>query len=182
MNIRLDSKYSCLSNGKYVYSSKNPDGTITHYWKQDLPHAPYLFMMAIGEFYKQTEEWRGVPISYYVDSSYSDYASDIFANTKEMLSFFFEKFDYFYPWQKYDQIVVDDFISGAMENTTASVFYSGVQRTFKELIDYNNDDIVAQELAHHWFGNLVTCESWSQIAMNEAFATYCEYLWFEYSR
>ena len=182
MNIRLDSKYSCLSNGKYVYSSKNPDETITHYWKQDLPHAPYLFMMAIGEFYKQTEEWRGVPISYYVDSSYSDYASGIFANTKEMLSFFSEKFDYFYPWQKYDQIVVDDFVSGAMENTTASVFYSGVQRTSKELIDYNNDGIVAHELAHHWFGNLVTCESWSQIAMNEAFATYCEYLWFEYKQ
>jgi len=85
-----------------------------------------------------------------------------------------------YPWQKYSQVVVRDYVSGAMENTTGVIFGDFVQKTERELIDNHNDGIVAHEMFHHWFGDYVTCESWANLTMNEGFANYSEYLWFEH--
>ena len=104
----------------------------------------------------------------------------IFSNTKEMLTFFSEKLGMDYPWDKYAQIVVRDYVSGAMENTTGVIFGKFVQKTERELIDNHNENIIAHELIHHWFGDLVTCESWANLALNESFANYGEYLWLEY--
>lgn len=178
--ITADSGYITLSNGLLISSKNNGNGTRTDHWKQKLPHAPYLVMMTIGDFVKVSDQWRGMEVSYYVEKAYEQYARDIFGNTPEMLEFFSNRLGFTYPWEKYAQIVVRDFVSGAMENTTANLYFSGVQRTKKELEDANYEYIVAHELIHQWFGDLVTCESWSNLPLNEAFANYGEYLWIEY--
>ena len=84
-----------------------------------------------------------------------------------------------YPWEKYAQVVVRDFVSGAMENTTAVIHGEFVQMDEREMLDRHEEDIIAHELIHHWFGDLVTCESWANLPLNEAFATYGEYIWRE---
>jgi aminopeptidase N len=148
----------------------------------DLPHAPYLFMMAVGEFSITIDEWNGKLLEYYVEPKYKADAKNIYKNTKPMLTFFSEKLGVPYPWAKYSQVVVRDYVSGAMENTTAVIFGDFVQMTTRELIDRGdlNESIVAHEMMHHWFGDLVTCESWANLPLNESFANYSEYLWFEH--
>ena len=149
-------------------------------WVLTEPHAPYLFMIAVGEFAVTRDTAGGVPLSYYVEPSYEEHAEYIFGNSAEMLSFFSEILNYPYPWDKYAQMVVRECVSGAMENTTAVVFYDYVQREKGDIIDDNNEAIIAHELFHHWFGDFVTCESWANLVLNEGFATYGEYLWQEY--
>lgn len=182
MYITVDDKYKTLSNGLLVSSKKNADGTRTDYWKMDKPHAPYLFMMTVGEFAVVKEKWRGIDVDYYVEPKYEAYAKDIFPFTTEMLEFFSKILDYPYPWQKYAQVVVRDFVSGAMENTTAVIFGEFMQKTRRELMDdhLTNEKIVAHEMFHHWFGDLVTTESWANLTLNEGFANYSEYLWIEH--
>lgn len=178
--MTVDSKYKTLSNGLLVSSIDNGDGTKTDYWKQTMPHAPYLFMMAVGDFAIVKDKWNGMDVDYYVEHEYEPYAQQIFGNTPEMLTFFSEKLGVRYPWEKYAQIVVRDYVSGAMENTTATVHGEFIQRTDRELLDETYEDIISHELFHQWFGDLVTCESWSNLPLNESFATYGEYLWREY--
>ncbi|MGB1206924.1 MAG: M1 family aminopeptidase [Chitinophagales bacterium] len=175
--ITVAENFVTLSNGDLVTSKSNENKTRTDVWKQTKPHAPYLFAIAVGEFAKVTDVWKGKSVEYYVEPKYEAHADAIFGNTPEMLSFFSDLLDYEYPWQKYSQVAVRDFLSAAMENTTASFFFENVQQTDRELLDSNHEDVIAHELFHHWFGNLVTCESWSNVALNEAFATYGEYLW-----
>ncbi|MGF1636754.1 MAG: M1 family metallopeptidase [Cyclobacteriaceae bacterium] len=175
--ITIEDSFVTLSNGKLISSTGAGDGMRTDYWRMDKPHAPYLFMMAIGEYAVIEDEWNDIPLTYYVEPAYAPYAKDIFGNTPEMLTFFSELIDYPYPWNKYAQVVVREFVSGAMENTTASVFMDRVQATRRELMDDDWDYIIAHELFHQWFGNLVTCESWANTPLNEAFANYSEYLW-----
>lgn len=178
--VTVEDRFTTLSNGVKVSSKKNPDGTRTDYWKMDIPHAPYLFMLAIGEYAVVMDKWKGIDVGYYVEKDFEPYARNIFAHTPEMLTFFSEKTGIGYPWPKYSQVVVRDYVSGAMENTTASVFGEFVQKTDRQLIDNSNESIVAHELFHHWFGDYVTCEGWSNLTVNEGFATYAEYLWKEY--
>ncbi|WKN42239.1 M1 family metallopeptidase [Tunicatimonas pelagia] len=184
MFITVDNRYVTLSNGTLVYSQvdeeSEPVPLRTDYWKMDQPHAPYLFMMAVGEFAVVEDQWNEMSVNYYIDSAYAAYADDIFGRTPEMLSFFSEKLGVKYPWSKYAQVIVQDFVSGAMENTTASVFYDALLVDDRELLDNHWDDIIAHELFHHWFGDLVTCESWANLPLNESFATYSEYLWSEH--
>ncbi len=179
--VTVDDKFETLSNGVLVSSKKNSDGTRTDYWNMDQPHAPYLFMLAIGEFAVVNDKWRNIPVDYYVEEEYRESAANIFPHTPDMMEFFSKKLGVDYPWKKYSQVVVRDFVSGAMENTTASIFGEFVQKHNHELAD--NDDInqliTAHELMHHWFGDYVTCESWSNLTLNEGFANYAEYLWFE---
>ncbi|MBK9567613.1 MAG: M1 family metallopeptidase [Saprospiraceae bacterium] len=178
--LTVDKKFSTLSNGKKISSKLNTDGTRSDHWKQDREHTPYLAMIAVGEFDEETDTWNSIPLHYYVDKGFGRHAKKIFNHTPEMLSFFTEKLKYPYPWDKYSQVVVREFVSGAMENTGAVVFGDFVQKTERELIDNDNDYIVAHEMMHHWFGNLVTCEDWSNLTLNEGFANYAEYLWFEH--
>ena len=180
MFITVDTIYTVLSNGEHIYTKAASDSTKTEYWKMDLPHAPYLFMMAIGNFKVVKDHWRGIDVNYYVEPKYEKYARSIFGNTPEMLEFFSTKLGYNYAWNKYSQVVVRDFISGAMENTTATVFMEALQCDDRQLLDENWDGIIAHELFHHWFGDLVTCESWANLPLNESFANYSEYLWSEY--
>lgn len=178
--ITVDKQFTTLSNGLLVSSRPNADGTRTDHWRQDKPHAPYLFMMAVGEYAVVRDKWNGLELSYLVEKPYEKHARAIFGRTPEMLSFYSRILDYPYPWDKYAQVVVRDYVSGAMENTGAVVFGESVQKDSRELADENDDDVIAHEMFHHWFGNLVTCESWANLTLNEAFATYGEYLWIEH--
>lgn len=183
--ITVEDKYVTLSNGKMISSKKNADGTRTDYWKQDLKHAPYLFMLGIGEFkvvkdYYTRPDGSKMDVFYYVEPEWEQYARDIFGETPAMIRFFSQRLGVEYPWDKYHQIVVRDYVSGAMENTGAVVFGDFVYKTRQELIDANDQSIIAHELFHHWFGDLVTAESWSNLALNEAFANYSQYLWDEH--
>jgi len=170
-----------LSNGLLVSSTPASGNMRRDHWKLDLPHAPYLAMIALGKWDKVSDYWRGRPVDYYVDPGYGPSAREIFANTPEMIEFFSKILGYEFVWPKYSQIIVKDFVSGAMENTTAVVFGDFIQFHKEDMIeDGVNDYIVAHELFHHWFGDLVTCESWANLTLNEGFANYAEYLWQEY--
>jgi aminopeptidase N len=180
LSVTVENKFKTLSNGLLVKSVANTDGTRTDYWKQEKPHAPYLFALIVGEYAVIKDKWRNIPLEYYVEPKYASSAKAIFGKTPEMIEFFSQKFGVDFPWAKYSQVPVRDYVSGAMENTTATVFGNFVQRTTRELLDFDNEAIIAHELAHHWFGDLVTCESWANTTLNEGFATYAEYLWNEY--
>ena len=178
--ITVRNDFKSLSNGRRVYSVSNGDGTRTDYWRMDQPHAPYLFMLAAGPFVEVQDEWRGKPVNYYVEPEYAPYARMVFGVTPDMMGYFSDITGVEYPWPRYDQVVVRDFVSGAMENTTASVFYDALQHDRRAHKDRHNEGIIAHELFHHWFGDYVTCESWSQLSLNEGFATYGEILWAEH--
>lgn len=182
MYITVEDKYKTLSNGLMISSKKNADGTRTDYWKMDKPHAPYLFMMAIGEYAVVHDKWRGIDVDYYVEPKYEPYARDIFPYTGEMLEFLSNKLGYPYPWPKFSQVVVRDYVSGAMENTTAVIFGQFMQKNKRELLDEHltNEKVEIHEMFHQWFGDLVTTESWANLTLNEGFANYSEYLWLEY--
>lgn len=180
IHITVPDQYVTLSNGSLEYTTANGDGTRTDTWRQEQAHSTYLTMLAVGEFTITRDKWRDIEVNYYTEPSYSSTASLVFGKTPEMMEFFSKKTGIDYPWDKYSQIVVRDFVSGAMENTTASVFFDRLNMTEGEYLDENHEDIIAHELFHHWFGNLVTAESWSNLPLNESFATYGEYLWEEY--
>lgn len=180
LHITVEDKYKTLSNGLLISSKKNKDGTRTDHWKMDMPNTPYLVMMAIGEFAVVKDKWRNIAVDYYVEPEYGPYAKNIFGSTPEMLEFFSKILGVDYPWQKYSQVVVRDYVSGAMENTSASLFGEFMHQTPREMLDGDYEDIIAHELFHQWFGDLVTCESWANLPLNESFATYSEYLWKEH--
>lgn len=179
--MTVDTPYVTLSNGKLIASKNNSDGTHTDHWKQDLPHAPYLAMMAVGDFAIVKDKWRNVPVHYYVEKEYEKYAKMIFGNTPKMMEFYSNILGVDYPWEKYHQIVVRDFVSGAMENTGAVVHFDLLQHDDRMHLDQPLEEVVAHELFHHWFGDLVTIESWANLPLNESFATYGEYLWMEHA-
>src|SRR5690606_25883012 len=141
----------------------------------------YALMFAVGKFeIIDDEPWNQIPVNYYVEPEYAPFAQKMFQNTPEMMGFFSEITGVPYPWNKYSQIVVRDYVSGAMENTTASLFGEFMNQNFREIADKNYEDVVAHELFHQWFGDYVTAESWSHINLNESFANYGEYRWRKY--
>jgi aminopeptidase N len=180
VRITVPKAYKTLSNGDLLYSSENPNGTRTDVWEQKLPHAPYLAMLAVGDFAVIEDKWRDKELLYYVEPAFKDDAKMIFNHTAEMLEFFSKTLGVDYPWEKFAQVVVRNYVSGAMENTGAVVFGEFIQHHKKRLIDDPNDGIVSHEMFHHWFGDLVTAESWSNLALNESFATYSDILWQTY--
>ena len=168
-----------ISNGRLLKQESLGNGMRKDHWKMDLPHAPYLVAIAVGDFAKVTASHGDLPLGYYVEKGFEKGAAKVFASTPEMISYFEKRLGVPFPWQKYDQIVVRDFVSGAMENTTASIFMEELLLDEREALDSEWDYIIAHELFHQWFGDLVTAESWSNLTLNEAFANYSEYLWNE---
>lgn len=180
--LTVPDKYVTLSNGKLTTQKKNTDGTRTDTWVMDLPHSPYLFFIGVGDFAVVKDTYKGKEVSYYVEKSYEKVARRIFGLTPEMMKFFSEKVTGIeYPWIKYSQIVGRDYVSGAMENTTATLHQESAQQNARELVDGNAwESTIAHELFHQWFGDYVTAESWSNLTVNESFADYSQLLWFEY--
>ena len=181
--MTVPAKYVTLSNGLLKSQVKNADGTRTDYWKMDLPHAPYLFFMGVGDFAVVKDIYKEKEVNYYVERKYEPYARKIFGNTPEMMKFFSTKLGVEFPWAKYSQIVGRDYVSGAMENTTATLHQESAYQNARQLADGNIwEETIVHELFHQWFGDLVTAESWSNLTVNESFANYSEYLWMEYKK
>lgn len=170
-----------ISNGRLSSSKTIPQNKEkTDWWTMDQPHSVYLTMLGVGNWKKTESESAAnqsgkVPVSSYVEPVFEKAANDHFKNTSEMIEFFGKYTGVSYPWGKFDQVCVREFVSGAMENTSCVVHN-------ERLMDAENDmeDYVSHELFHHWFGDLATCENWSDLTLNESFATYGEYLWREH--
>jgi aminopeptidase N len=179
LSLTVPAKYTTLSNGALRSQKTNKDGTHTDRWVMDLPHAPYLFMLAVGKFSIVKDSWHGKEVSYYVDPLYAKNARTMFLNTVEAIDYFSKLTGIPYPWNKYSQVKLYDF-GGAMENTTASAFGDNGQNSLRELADRNYDSGNIHELFHQWFGDYVTAESWANITLNESFADLSEILWAEH--
>lgn len=181
ISMTVPAKYVTLSNGKMTSQRKNPDGTRTDTWVMELSHSPYLFFMGVGDYAIVKDSYKGKEVSYYVEKDYEKVARKIFGYTPEMMSFYSTVLGVEYPWVKYSQMVGRNYVSGAMENTTATLHSEYLQQSARELIDGNKyEDYISHELFHQWFGDLVTAESWSNLTVNESMANYGEYLWDEY--
>ncbi len=179
----VSENFFVLSNGKLVSVTENPaQHTKTYHWSQQQPHPSYLVTVVIGEYEKLSAQHSALPVDYYVYRDRQEAGRKLFARTPEMIALLEQRFGVPYPYDKYAQILVDDFLFGAMENTSASTFTDRCLLDERAALDVNYEDIVAHELAHHWFGDLVTCKDWTQIWVNESFATYSEYLWREATR
>ncbi len=181
ISMTVPSKYVTLSNGLLISQKKNSDGTRTDYWRMDLPHAPYLFFMGIGDYVIIKDHYKKLPVDYYVEKEYAPVAKKIFGETPAMIGFYEKITGVPFAWPKYDQIVGRDYVSGAMENTSATLHQESAYQNARQLVDGNMwEEVIAHELFHQWFGDLVTTESWSNITLNESFADYSETLWDTY--
>ncbi len=179
--LTVPDSFTTLSNGAKVDSRLEGNGLRTDIWRMDKPIQPYAIMMAIGKFaVVEDKPWNGKEVSYYVEPEYAKYASQMFKNTPEMMEYFSGITGVPYPWNKYSQVVVRDYVSGAMENTTASLFGEFMYQNFREIADKDYEDVVSHELFHQWFGDYVTTESWTHLTVNESFANYGEQLWRNY--
>ena len=181
--LTVPSKYVSLSNGLLVKQIDNKNGTRVDIWKMDLPHAPYLFFLAVGDYAIVKDYYKGKEVSYYVEKEYEKEARQIYGKTPAMIAYYEKILGIDFPWAKYAQISGREYVSGAMENTTATMHNEMVLQDARELKDGNGwESTIAHELFHHWFGDLVTAESWSNITVNESFADYSQTLWLEHSK
>lgn len=192
MQVTVDAPLVALGNGELAGVKENPDGTRTWHWVQDEPIPNYLLALKVGRFVEVPLESarvgdRRVPLSVWVHQGEQERAAYAFARTPQMLEFFSTLFDYDYPWDKYDQVVLRNF-AGAMETTTMVGFQESHLKTPDDPVDdtpyydapapiWSYEDTIAHELAHHWFGDLVTCRSLGSLFLNESFASYAHTVW-----
>jgi len=191
VRVEVPSGFSVLSNGELVGSEKNePGATETFHWRMNDPHPSYLVTIVAGEFFVFGDRVtlapapgstvkREVPLTYLVPKGREEDGRRTFGRTPEMVTYFSELTGVPYPWNKYAQVVVSDFIFGGMENTTATTMYEHILLDARAAIDVTSDDLIAHELAHQWFGDYVTCRDWSEGWLNEGFATFMEHVWRE---
>jgi aminopeptidase N len=167
-----------ISNGRLVSSEKDPaTGLVAFHWSQESPHANYLITLCAGYFKKLEDQYKNVPLAFYTPASEIQDATDSFRDTKDIMGFFEEEIGVPYAWAKYDEICVNDFVEGGMENTSATTLTdSTLFRDDTENVR-DSDSLISHEMAHQWFGDLVTCKDWSHIWLNEGFATYYETLY-----
>ncbi|HEU0034776.1 MAG TPA: M1 family aminopeptidase [Kofleriaceae bacterium] len=177
--VTVPANLFALSNGVLV-ADRTQDGKRTLHWRLDVPHSCYLVTLAVGDFTAIETRWRDIPVVYYVERGKEAAAERTLARTPEMLELFSRKFGVPYPYPRYSQVFVADFIFGGMENTSATTLTDTVLLDERAALDYDVDALVAHELAHQWFGDLVTCRDWGEGWLNEGFATYAEYLWREH--
>jgi aminopeptidase N len=177
--VRVPNGWTVLSNGRLVAKDTPQAGLWFFHWKMTEPHASYLLTLVAGEFAELTATAGEVPISYLVPKGREADGLRTFGRTADMVTYFGKLVGVDYPWNKYAQVVVSDFIFGGMENTTATTMYEHILLDERAAIDVTSDDLIAHELAHQWFGDYVTCRDWSEGWLNEGFATYMEHVWRE---
>ncbi|MBM2825940.1 MAG: hypothetical protein HW403_4 [Dehalococcoidia bacterium] len=179
--VTVAARFFALSNGRLLGVQESAQqNTKTYHWTQEVPHSCYLITLVAGEYVEITDYVDGIPVQYYVPPGREEDARRSFGNTPDMLRFFADKIGVPYPYNKYAQIVVADFIFGGMENTTATTLTENTLHDARAHLDFSSEDLVAHELAHQWFGDLLTCRDWSHAWLNEGFATYFEALYKEY--
>ncbi|HEU0039288.1 MAG TPA: M1 family aminopeptidase, partial [Verrucomicrobiae bacterium] len=167
-----------ISNGRQVSETKDAaTGLVAVEWRQEKPHANYLISLVAGYFKKVEDHHRDIPLAFYTPPSDINEAQNSFRDTKDMMAFFEEEIGVPYPWPKYDQVVVNDFVAGGMENTSATTLTDTTLFTDATENIRSSEGLVSHELAHQWFGDYVTCKDWSQIWLNEGAATYYSQLY-----
>ncbi|HET6271751.1 MAG TPA: M1 family aminopeptidase [Bacteroidota bacterium] len=195
MLITVPPPYTVISNGKLIETIMKGEGFTTYHWLQTLPHSNYLIALYVGDFEegKLAPAFGTIPISYWVPRGRLNEGAYAFRNTTKMVEFFSGRFNYRYPWDKYDQIAVPDYSIGAMEHTGVTGHRACVLRDSTAPLDFGPPDFtqysgdwsaeatISHELAHHWFGDNLTCRNLSYIWLNESFASYCMMLWDEKS-
>jgi aminopeptidase N len=173
--------FFALSNGALVAVNEDKSKkTKTYHWKQSIPHSPYLVTLVAGKFSEIRDEWDGLPVQYYCEPGREEDTKRAFGKTPKMIEFFSDKIGVRYPYEKYAQIAVADFVMGGMEHTTATTQTDRVLMDAKAFPEFTADWLVSHELAHQWFGDLLTCKEWSHAWLNESFATYFEALFTEH--
>jgi aminopeptidase N len=167
-----------LGNGALLERTESATG-VTFRYEQTIPHATYLLTMVAGAFSSIEQAHARLPVAYYVEPGREADGKRSFGNTPQMIDTFEAAIGVPYPYARYGQIAVADFIFGGMENTSATTQTDRTLHDERAHLDFSSDPLVAHELAHQWFGDLVTCRDWSQAWLNEGFATYFETIWME---
>lgn len=177
MIITVDKEYKVLANGRLVGTTENASaGTITYHWSQEQPHSTYLFSLSIGDFEVIEDSLGSLPVNYWVYHYHAEDARNSFRKTPQMISFFNKLYNYEYPWAKYDQ-VISPYMGGGAEATTATLLGEGAVTDKNAEQDFSYEKVIAHEIAHHWWGDLITTRSWEHTWMNESFGTYSDYLY-----
>lgn len=180
--VTVESGFEVISNGKLLSRKVNPDKSETFHWKQELPHVSYLVTLVVGQFETVKEDWRGKEVLYHVPKGRGEAIARTFGRTRQMLDFFVRRFGIDYPWERYAQVVVEQFSSGGMENTGATTLTDRALHDERAFLDSDADLLIAHELAHQWWGDLVTCRDWAHLWLNEGFATFSEVIWTEHAK
>lgn len=177
IRVRIPTGLMAISNGELVSTEAEGDRKVYH-WAQKEVHPTYLMTLAIGDFAELRDEWHGKPVTYYVEKGLEPEARISMGKTPEMIEFFSQIFGYPYPFPKYAQVCVDDFIFGGMENTSTTLLTDRCLIDARAAIDNRStESLVAHELAHQWFGDLVVIKHWSHAWLKEGMASYSEVLW-----
>ncbi|WAL60953.1 M1 family metallopeptidase [Thermocoleostomius sinensis] len=177
IRLRVPKPYVAISNGELIATHDEGDAKIYH-WLQKQVHPTYLMAIAVGDFAELRDDWQGIPVTYYVEKGREADARRTMGKTPEMLEFFSQTFGYAYPFPKYAQVCVEDFIFGGMENTSTTLLTDRCLLDERAALDNRAAEaLVAHELAHQWFGDLVVIKHWSHAWIKEGMATYSEVLW-----
>lgn len=178
--LTVDKPLSAISNGELV-SVSDKDDQRTFHWRENIPNVSYLLSVAVGNYKKIEDEWDGIPVNYWVYQHHDrDDALRSFGKTPAMMDFFSEITGVRYPFEKYDQTIVEDFMWGGMENVTNTHQTDRTMHEEKVRPIHSSDGLVAHELAHQWYGDYLTTRNWANAWLNEGFATYLELLWTEH--
>lgn len=179
IRVRVPKQFQAISNGELVATEEAGDDKIYH-WSQKQVHPTYLMTLAVGDFAEIQDEWKGIPVTYYVEKGREADAQRTMGKTPQMIDYFSQKFGYSYPYPKYAQVCVDDFIFGGMENTSTTLLTNRCLLDERAARDnLRAESLVAHELAHQWFGDLVVIKHWSHAWIKEGMASYAEVLWTE---
>ena len=173
--ITTEKAETAIANGELLETKENADGTRTFYYKMPVVHSSYLTSFVVGTYVKISDSYKNIPLGFYVYPDKTAIAPQAFGNTKNMMRIFEDLTGVDYPYNKYDQTIVAKFRFGGMENITATTLAdSEIFLADFSFAKGSVEDLVSHEIAHSWFGNLVTCENWSELWLNEGFATFME--------
>ena len=169
------------ANGRLVSVTEDPSaGTIRYHWSQELPHSTYLIFLAAAPYVVVQDFYQSLPVNYWVYPKDEKKALSTYGKTPNMIKFFNRIYGYDYPWQKYDQVSVPS--GGGAESTSATAMTHSIMVDEKSERDFPAIGIVSHELAHQWWGDLITLRTWAHTWMNESFGTYSDYLYHRYER